>query len=341
MIYKRFGNWWGRFSLFDLQLVNFFTLVTEFAAISLVSSKLGISPYIAVPLAALLLTILVVTGGYLQWEHIVSALCLLDTTWIVLAFRAGPNFGEAVHDAFLPNVPPGGVTGSLIFLIIAIVGTTVAPWQLFFQQSCIVDKKLRFQDLNSERLDTFVSAIFTILVAACMMLVGNILRQHHIPYEDPAQMAVAIGPIHGNWMRNIILLLIVNAAVLGTTSVSLSSSWAYAEVMGWPHSLHRKLGEAPGFYAVYVSAVALAAAIVLIPKAPLQAIILGVQVLAGLMLPSALVFLQLLLNDRELLGENANTVWNNWINWIIIALLFILSGILAAQVMLPERFPKT
>jgi Mn2+/Fe2+ NRAMP family transporter len=135
------------------------------------------------------------------------------------------------------------------------------------------------------------------------------------------------------------LLLMLNAAVLGTTAISLSSAWAYGEVRGWPHSLQLPLRDARGFYSIYFVCVALAAAIVLIPRAPLQLIILSVQVLAGVMLPSAIIFLQLLLNDRVLLGDEfANKTWNNWINWSIIVVLFALSLVLAAQVITPELF---
>ena len=136
-------------------------------------------------------------------------------------------------------------------------------------------------------------------------------------------------------------MLMVNAAVLGTTAISLSSAWAYGEVRGWPHSLQKSVREAPGFYAVYILCVGAAAGLVLIPGAPLQLIIVGVQVLAGVMLPSAIIFLQLLLNDRELLGTYVNKRWNNVVNWTIIIALFVLSLILAAQVVAPELFPAS
>jgi Mn2+/Fe2+ NRAMP family transporter len=338
MIYKRFGKWWGRFSLFDLQLVNFLTLITEFAAISLALTKMGISPYISVPTSAVALIYVVVSGGYLRWERITIVLCLLDITWFILAFMSHPGVANVARDTIIPSIPKGGVTSDLIFMIVAIVGTTVAPWQLFFQQSCIADKKLRFKDLKFERLDTFIGAVFTVLVAGAMMMVGNVMYTKGLTYEDPAQMATVLAPVLGTFAKNALLLLMCNAAVLGTMAISLSSSWAYGEVMGWDHTLCKKVKEAPKFYAFYIGAIALAASIVLIPNAPLQAIILGVQVLAGLILPSAIIFLQLLLNDKELLGEFANKRWNNIINWIIIIVLFILSVILAVQVMLPNLF---
>jgi Mn2+/Fe2+ NRAMP family transporter len=339
MIYERFGKWWGRFSLFDLLAVNFLTLITEFAAISLALSALGVSPNISVPVSAVGLTLMVVTGSYLRWERIVIALCLMDLAWFVLAFMLHPHWATVAHNSIVPTMPMGGITSSLVFLVIAIVGTTIAPWQLFFQQSCVAEKRLRFADLKCARLDTLIGATFTVLVAGAMMLVGNYGFEHRISFQDPAQLAVAVGPIAGNFVRNGVLLLMVNAAVLGTTAISLASAWAYGEVKGWEHSLHKKLWEAPGFYATYMVCVGAAAAIVLIPHVPLQLVIISVQVFAGLILPSAIIFLQLLLNDRELLGDRwVNRPWNNVINWAIIVVLFALSLLLAAQVMLPSLF---
>ena len=339
MIYERFGKWWGRFSLADLLIVNFLTLITEFAAISLALSAMGVSPIISVPVSAVGLILMVVTGSYLRWERTVIVLCLLDLAWFVLAATVHPNWSAVASNSVLPHFPPGRITSDLVFLIIAIVGTTIAPWQLFFQQSCVAEKRLRFADLKWARLDTLLGATFTVLVAGAMMIVGNYGRQHGIVFADPAQMARALAPFGGTFVRNGILLLMVNAAVLGTTAISLASAWAYGEVRGWPHSLHKKLWEAPEFYAVYIGCVAAAAAIVLIPRMPLQLVIISVQVFAGLILPSAIIFLQLLLNDHALLGDRwVNRPWNNWINWTIIVVLFALSLLLAAQVMLPNLF---
>jgi Mn2+/Fe2+ NRAMP family transporter len=333
MIYSRFGKWWGRFSLADLLVVNFLTLITEFAAINLALSKLGLASWIAVPAAAAGLIALVLSGGYLRWERITIFLCLLDVIWIVIAVLVHPRWAVVARHTLAPSIPPGGVSSSLIFLVIAIVGTTIAPWQLFFQQSCVAEKRLRFADLKWERLDTFAGACFTIFVAGCMMIVGSLAYHHQLPFSDPAQLASAIAPYAGRAVKTLVLLLMVNASVLGATAISLSSAWAYGEVRKWPHSMHKRIREAPGFYSVYLASVLAAAGIVLIPRLPLQLVIISVQVLAGLMLPSAIIFLQLLLNDRQLLGKDlANKAWNNWVNWTIVVLLFALSLVLAVQV---------
>jgi Mn2+/Fe2+ NRAMP family transporter len=335
MIYQRFGKWWGRFSLFDLLVVNFLTLVTEFAAISLAASQMGLDPRIAVPLSAVALIAIVVSGSYRRWERFTVVLCLLDVAWFALARTAHAGGPSIVHDTLVPHVPPGGMSPDLVFLVIAIVGTTIAPWQLFFQQSAVADKRLRFTDLKWARLDTLLGATFTVAVAGAMMLVGDASYRRHLPFTDPAALATSLGLTFGPAFKTGLLLLMCNAAVLGTTTISLASAWAYAEVREWKGSLEKTLPEAPGFYGVYIACVALAAALVLVPRAPLNLIIIGVQVLAGVMLPSAVIFLQLLLNDRELLGDRfANTRWNNIVNWAIIAALFVLSLVLAAQQLL-------
>jgi Mn2+/Fe2+ NRAMP family transporter len=339
MIYQRFGKWWGRFSLADLLLVNFLTLVTEFAAIALAARHLGLAPAVVVPLAAVGLILLVGTGSYRRWERMTLMLCGLNLAWFALAALVRPDWGSALANAVVPATPAGGVTGDVVFLVIAIVGTTIAPWQLFFQQSCVADKRLRFADLKLARLDTLLGAIAVVAFAVCMLLVGDAMHRGGLKYEDPAQMADALIPSIGHAGRTLVLLLMCNAALLGATAISLSSAWAWGEVMGWRNTLEARIDKAPQFYAAYALCVAAAAGLVLIPGAPLQAIILGVQVLAGVMLPSAVVFLQLLLNDRAMLGERfVNKAWNNWVNWTVIAVLFALSFVLAAQVIAPGLF---
>jgi Mn2+/Fe2+ NRAMP family transporter len=178
-----------------------------------------------------------------------------------------------------------------------------------------------------------------VTIAGCMISVGNVMYKNHITYVDPAQMAISLSPYLGSWIKNAILILMCNAAMLGAMTISLSSAWAYGEVKGWNHSISLSFKQAPRFYLFLIGSIAAAASVVLIPNAPLQLIIISVQVLAGLMLPSAIIFLQLLLNDKELLGEKyINKKWNNIINWTVIVVLFILSFTLAAQIMLPEFF---
>jgi Mn2+/Fe2+ NRAMP family transporter len=127
--------------------------------------------------------------------------------------------------------------------VVGIVGTTIASWQLFFQQSCIADKRLRFADLKWARLDTLIGSAFTIIVAGCMMMTGNAALRHGLSFTDPTQMAADLSKVFGPWFRTGKLLLMINAAALGTTAISLSSAWAYGEVKGWPDSLQTSIKE--------------------------------------------------------------------------------------------------
>jgi Mn2+/Fe2+ NRAMP family transporter len=293
--------------------------------------------------AAVALMLHVISGKYLRWERVTILLCVLDLAWVAMAVCSHPGAGAVVRNTLVPHLPPGGINSGLVFLVIAIIGTTIAPWQLFFQQSCVADKRLRFSDLKYARLDTFIGSCFTIIVGGAMMIVGDVSYRHGPTFQDPASMADAIRPFVGNgFVRDGILLMFCNAAILGTTAISLSSAWAWNEVKGWKHGLNASVREAPGFYGTYALCTFAAAGVVLIPDVPLQLVIVGVQVLAGIILPSSIVFLQLLLNDRALLGERwMNRPWNNIINWSIIAVLFVLSLVLAAQVLLPQFFPAS
>lgn len=340
LIFHRFGAWWGRFTLIDLLVVNFLTLVTEFAAVAMAARQLDLPIGVVVPLSAIGLILMVGTGSYRRWERLTLGLCGLNLAWFVLAALVHPDWGTALADTVRPQLPASGLTGGLMFMVIAIVGTTIAPWQLFFQQSCVADKKLRFADLKAARIDTIVGAVAVIAIAGAMLLLGDGLFRHGVAYQDPAQMATALVPTIGHAGRTLILVLMCNAALLGATAVSLSSAWAWGEVMGWRNTLQAKISEAPRFYALYALCVAAAAGVVLIPQAPLQVIVLAVQVLSGVVLPPVLVFLHLLVNDREMLGERfANRPWNNRVNWIVIGILFALSAVLAAQVLVPGLFP--
>ena len=332
LINERLGHGWGRFSLVGLLLVNFLTLVTEFAAIALAARELGIAPAAAVPLAAVGLILLVGTGSYRRWERMTLMLCGLNLGWLVLAFLVRPDWGAAALDSVRPSMPPGGISGDLVFLVVAIVGTTIAPWQLFFQQSCVADKRLRFADLRAARIDTAIGAVAISIFAGCMMLIGDAMFRGGMNYDDPARMAGSLRPLIGHHGVRLLLLLIVNAALLGATAISLSSAWAWGEVMGWRNTLQARLSEAPSFYAAYAVCTAAAAGLTLLPRAPLQAIIVWVQVLAGIMLPAAIVLLHLLVNDREMLGERfSNRPWNNVVNRIVVSSLFALSFLLAIR----------
>ena len=338
LILERFGKFWGIFSVGDLFVLNFLTIVTEFIGLSLGLQYFGISQYLSVPLAAVALILITVTGSFRRWERFMYVLIFVNLMVIPLAVLGHPSWGQVAHDWFVPNLQ-GGLNSTLLLLIIGIVGTTVAPWQLFFQQSNVIDKRLSPRWYRYEFLDTIIGSVFTQIGAAGLMVVcafafaGTTLFGQFVDAGAVAAgLSKTIGPLGGT----LFALFLIDAALIGAAAVTLSTSYAFGDLFKIKHSLHRSLWDGRGFYTIYSLLVLAAAAIVLIPNAPLGLMTLAVQVLAGILLPSATVFLLLLCNDKAVLGPWVNPTWLNILASLIVGVLVELSLILAAATLFPN-----
>ncbi len=330
LIMERFGRFWAWFNVGDLFLLNFLTIVTEFIGISLAMKYFGISPYISVPVAAAMLIAITVSGSFRRWERamflfIGSSLVL----FVPLVIFSRPRAGPIAFHFVVPGVQ-GGVSSNAVLLIIAIVGTTVAPWQLFFQQSNVIDKRITPRFIRYERADTFLGSLVVvggaavILIATVYAVAGKPLAGH---FTDALGVAETFRAKSG-FLGTIFALVLLDASIVGAAAVTLSTSYAFGDVFNIRHSLHRKFRDAKAFYASYTLVVVLAAGIVLLPGAPLGLLTTAVQALAGVLLPSASVFLLLLCNDPEVLGPWTNARWLNIVAGVIIWLLLLLSGTL-------------
>jgi Mn2+/Fe2+ NRAMP family transporter len=227
---------------------------------------------------------------------------------------------------------------SPVLLIIALVGTSVAPWQLFFHQSSVVDKRITARWLPYERADTAIGTVLFALgavavLAACAMAFDG--TAFHGAFASAGTAAEDLRRRAGDWAGALFAVALLNGSILGAGAVTLSSSYAIGDVTGTRHSLHRPWRDAPRFHASYAAFVALAAAIVLIPGAPLGIVTTGVQALAGVLLPSALVFLVLLCNDQAVLGPWTNPRWLNVVAGAVVASFLVLSGLLLASTLFP------
>jgi NRAMP (natural resistance-associated macrophage protein)-like metal ion transporter len=338
LINERFGRFWGWFSVGDLFLLNFLTIVTEFIGVSLALGYLGVSKYVAVPIAAAALIAITASGSFRFWERSMFVFVFANVLVIPLFFLAHPHAGSIVHHFVVPGIL-GGANSTSVLLIIAIVGTTVAPWQLFFQQSNIIDKRITPRWINYERLDTWIGAIIVVVGAGALMAISAFAFQH-TPYfghfTDAGGTATALGHILGKTSGVFFAVVLLNASLIGAGAVTLSTSYAFGDVFGTKGSLHRSFADAKAFYAIFGLLVAGAAGIVLIPGAPLGVITVAVQALAGVLLPSASVFLLLLCNDREVLGPWRNPGWLNVLASVIVAILVLLSLILMATTVFPN-----
>jgi NRAMP (natural resistance-associated macrophage protein)-like metal ion transporter len=337
LINERFGRGWGWFSVGDLFLLNFLTIVTEFIGITLAADYIGISKYIVVPTAAVALIAIMATGSFRRWERAMFVFIAITLLQIPMLLMSHPQWGHAAKSFVVPTIA-GGISSDAVLLIIAIVGTTVAPWQLFFQQSNVVDKRITPRFIGYERADTVLGAFVVVIAAAALVMTGDWAARSTDTvggFTDAAAVAHLLGQ-HSTALGSLFAIVLLDASIIGAAAVTLATSYAFGDVFGLKHSLHRGFADAKQFYVSYTAMVAAAAAIVLIPGAPLGLITTAVQALAGLLLPSASVFLLLLCNDREVLGPWVNRPWLNVLAGLIVGVLLLLSGILMATTLFPD-----
>jgi len=338
LIHERFGRFWAAFSVGDLAVVNGLTIVTEFIGVALAGDYFGIPRWAGVLGAAALLVGFTVTGSFRRWERWMYTLIAVNVLMIPLVVVAHPASGRVAHDFVVPGLP-GGLNASVLLLVIAIVGTTVAPWQLFFQQSNVVDKRITPRWLSYERADTVIGSFVVVVGAAALMTVTAFAftgTPWHGHFTDAAGVAGGLAHALGHHAGGMFALLLLDASLIGAAAVTLATSYALGDIAGARHSLHRSAREAPLFYGVYALFVLAGAGVVLIPGAPLGLITEGVQALAGVLLPSASVFLVMLCNDRDVLGPWVNRAWLNVVAAGIIGVLVLLSLILTAATLFPH-----
>lgn len=345
-IFDGFGPFWGWFSIFDLAVVNWLTLVTEYIGMVEAMSIFGIPPALTYLVVTVILMAVVMTGKYWTFEKLTLFFCLFNLVYIPAALWAmktptAPGWGAVMKGFYHPHFPHG-LTQDLLFIVMANIGTTITPWQIFFQQSAVVDKGMDIHDIRFGKLDTFLGSSLTGVVAVFIIIATGAAFYYHNPpivVEDAKQTANALVPLlpaqKGDWARRLFAIGLFDAGFLGALCISLSTSWAVGEVFGWAHSLNKSVRDAPWFYAVYLLTLATAGAVVLIPGAPLITITMFVQVAAVTLLPAALVFLVLLLNDKDLMGPHVNTRWQNIANGCIVLFVIMMSTLFGVSILFP------
>jgi len=339
LIFARFGRFWGAFSVIDLFLLNALTIVTEFIGITLGLDYLGVDRVIGVAVAAAIVIGAAATGDFRRFERFALALCFGSLLLVPIFTVMHPPLAQVAVDLVTPQLPQDGKPADIMLLIIGIVGTTIAPWQLFFQQSYVIDKRITPRFMGYERADLWIGIVIVILGATAMMGFAAATfagRPEFGAFTDAGAVAAGLGRYAGRVPGTLFAVALIDASIIGAAAVSLSSAYAIGDVLALKHSLHRKASDAKAFYAVYAGLIGLAAALVLTPGTPLGLLTNAVQSLAGVLLPSATVFLLLLCNDPAVLGPWVNGRWTNLFTGAVIALLVTLSIILVAAVLFPE-----
>jgi NRAMP (natural resistance-associated macrophage protein)-like metal ion transporter len=339
LILERFGKFWGAFSVIDLFILNALTIITEFIGITLAAGYLGLPRVVAVALAALVIIGAAFTGSFRRFERMAVGLCAGSLLLIPIYFLSHPAASQMARGFVTPVLPGGsGQLATVMLLIISIVGTTVAPWQLFFQQSYVIDKRITPRFIKYEKADLWIGIVIVVLGAGAVMGITAAAFAGHADaghFTNAAGLAAGLQAHAGRIAGVLFAIALLDASIIGAFAVSLSTAYAIGDVFGLKHSLHRGVKGAKGFYAIYGALVLAAGAVVLIPGSPLGLLTEGVQALAGVLLPSAAVYLLLLCNDRDVLGPWVNGRRTNLFTGTVVTVLVALSVILTASVLDP------
>ena len=338
LIFDRFGPFWGWFSMADLMVGNFLTLVTEFIAIRAGLGYFGVPPFIAVLSAWLILFAALMAHRYWTWERVTLFAALCNLLFVPVALLSHPHWGAIGKSIITWHPLPGGLTQETVLILLSNIGATVTPWMLFFQQSAIADKGLTTHDIRFGRVDTVLGAALAALAALATIVATAPLFAHGMTAGnfEAAQFAEALRPFVGQWGSALFALGMFEAGMVAAVTISTSSAYAFGEVAHRPHSLNLPFKEGKSFYLVLLLEAAAAAALVLIPGIPLVYIVLVVNVIAVLAMPPALLFLYMLVNDREIMGDLVSPLWANVLALGVVTVLIAAGLLFGVSVVAPH-----
>jgi len=325
--------------MIDLGIGNFLTLITEFIAVRAGLGFFGVPPWLAILFALVILYTALLSHRYWTWERITLAAAAFNLIFIPVALMTHPHWHSVGH-AFITWQPMPGINKETLLILLADIGATVTPWMLFFQQSATVDKGMTTKDIRFGRIDTVLGATLAAAAAIATIVATAPLFAHTMTADNfqAAEFAQALQPIIGRFGASLFALGMVEAGIVAAITISTSSAYAFGEVARKPHSLNLPMAEGKSFYAVLTLCALAAAAIVLIPGLPLVYVVLVVNVVAVLAMPPALVFLFMLVNDKQVMGDLVSPLWANILATGVVFILTA-SGILyGLSIIFPNIF---
>jgi NRAMP (natural resistance-associated macrophage protein)-like metal ion transporter len=337
LIRERFGVRITFWSMILLLIANVATTVAEFAGIAGAMDIFGVSPLIAIPIAAVAVWVLVVRGSYKYVERVLLALCLIYVSYVASGFLVHPDWAQVFHQTV---VPPIQLNQGYLLTLVAVIGTTIAPWMQFYQQSAIADKRIQVAHLRYEQLDTYVGAFLTDFVAFFIVVcTGATLFVHHIQINEAKDAALALEPLVGGNGRIAAILFgigLLNASLMAASVLPLSTAYSIAEAFGWERGVGHTFQEAPQFLTLYTSIIIVGAGITLfVPTDRLVFVLNLPNVVGGMLLPVILVLMILLCNDRRLMGRYVNGPIFNGVAWVTTVVMTVLTLLIIWTTIIP------
>lgn len=326
LIRERFGIRLAALAMLALLVGNVATTFSEFAGIASGMEMFGVSKYISVPVAALAVWLLVVGGSYKRVQNVFLALSLVFITYIIAAFLAQPNWAEAAHDTVVPTVV--GDVG-FISLVIAMIGTTIAPWMMFFTQSNVVEKGLTTKDLFSQRVDAVSGTIAACIVAWFIIVTtGAVLFPAGISIDSAADAAAALAPFAGPYAEALFAVGLIAASFLAACVLPLTTAFVICEAFGWEAGVSFKWREAPTFKSIFTFVIAFSAIVVLLPDVNLLAMMLTAQFVNGVILPILLAFMAIISADKRIMGAYRSRRVSKVLLWATVGMVAALTAVL-------------
>jgi NRAMP (natural resistance-associated macrophage protein)-like metal ion transporter len=324
LIREEFGFRATFFTMLILGIADFGNIISEFAGVGAGMGLFGVSKYIAVPIGAALVWIMVVRNSYKPVERMLIIFSMLYFSYVISAFFAHPDWKAAIHDTIVPTVSK---SSEYLVMVIGLVGTTITPWMQFYLQASIVEKGIGKKQYSLSRLDVILGCIITDVIAFFIVLAcaATLYRSGIHNITDASDAAAALKPLAGQWAFLLFAIGLVNASLLSAAILPLATAYNICEGLGFESGINKKFSEAKGFYWLYTLLIAFGAGVVLLPGIPLLKVILYSQVVNGVLLPFLLVFMLILINKKELMGEYRNSALINAIAWATSIILMMLS----------------
>ncbi len=324
LIREEFGLRATFFTMVVLGVADLGNIMAEFAGLASGMGIFGVSKYIAVPLGAALVWLLIVRGRYGPVERVLILFSLIYLAYPVSAFLAHPDWRASVRDTFVPEFEE---TSQYLVMIIGLVGTTITPWMQFYLQASIVEKGIDRARYWLSRWDVMFGCIFTDVVAFFIIVAcaATLNRAGHGEITDAAQAAVALRPFAGQFASLLFAVGLINAALLSAAILPLATAYNICEGLGFESGIDKRFSEAKMFYSLYTMLIVLGAGFILIPRLPLLNVILFSQVANGILLPFVLIFMLKLVNRRKLMGDLVNNRLQNAVAWTTAAVMILLT----------------
>ncbi len=323
LIRERFGIRLTALAMLALLIGNVCTTFSEFAGIASGMEMFGVSKYLSVPVAAIAVWLLVVGGSYKRVQNVFLMLSLVFVTYVVAAFLAEPNWDEAARSTVIPTLVNDS---NFVSLVIAMIGTTIAPWMMFYTQSNVVEKGLTTDDLFSQRVDAVSGTVAACLVAWFIIVTtGSVLFPQGISIDSAADAAAALAPFAGEYAEALFAIGLVAASFLAACVLPLTTAFVICEAFGWEAGVSLSWEEAPVFKSIFTFVIAFSAVVVLIPNINLLGVMLTAQFINGVILPVLLCFMAIISSDKRIMGAYRSKLVSKVLIWATVGIVAVLT----------------